>query len=91
MSKWGGEHYGYTVNGIPLLEEQREYYEVGEVALWPPGNAFCIFWGPTPASEDERPKMATPGIPLGRIIDGDIEQFKGFDDCIVAEIIKHYG
>lgn len=41
--------------------------EVGEIAYWPPGNAFCIFYGKTPASIDERPKAASAVAPFGRI------------------------
>ncbi len=36
----------------------------------PPGNAFCVFFGPTPASQGDEPRMASPGIPLGRIVAG---------------------
>jgi len=48
--------------------------EVGEIAFWPPGNAFCIFWGPTPASSGSQPMAASPVNVLGKI-DGDATQF----------------
>lgn len=66
---WGDEIYF----AIPVhldLEEGREIMEVGELAYWPPGNAFCIFYGKTPASLDDRPRAASPVIPIG-IIEGD--------------------
>ena len=50
-----------------------EYY--GEVALWPAGNALCIFFGPTPASVGDEPRMASDGVPLGKIT-GDISALK---------------
>ncbi len=67
MSRWGGEYYGKLAVSIPASGEKRDTFAVGEVALWPPGNAFCIFFGPTPASDGDEPKMASPGVPLGRI------------------------
>lgn len=44
--------------------------EVGELAYWPTGNAFCIFYGRTPASMDERPRAASAVSPFGKI-EGD--------------------
>lgn len=67
MSRWGCEYYGSLAIPIPARGEKRDSFDVGEVALWPPGNAFCIFFGPTPASTDDQPKMASPGVPLGKI------------------------
>ncbi|MDR3537572.1 MAG: cyclophilin-like fold protein [Acetobacteraceae bacterium] len=78
MSRWGnGEYYGKISSKIPADGEKREYFERGEVALWPEGNALCIFFDRTPVSSDERPKMASPGIPFGRITKGDLTAFKG--------------
>jgi uncharacterized protein len=68
MSRWGDEYYGSLPLSLPAGGRKREEYAVGEVALWPPGNAFCIFFGPTPASHGEEPRMASPGVPLGRIV-----------------------
>lgn len=74
-SVWGEEIYFE----IPLqaLQEPnaREEMEAGEIAYWPPGSAFCIFFGPTPASADERPRAASPVTPLGRV-EGDASLFK---------------
>jgi hypothetical protein len=71
MSRWGeGEYYGTLAAPIASKEKRRDVFEVGEVALWPDGNAFCIFFGPTPASHADEPRMASPGIPLGRVVSG---------------------
>jgi hypothetical protein len=71
MSRWGdGEYYGTLPVPIAAGEKRREVFEIGEVALWPEGNAFCIFFGPTPASHGSEPRMASPGIPLGRVVSG---------------------
>ena len=40
---------------------------VGELAYWPPGNALCIFFGPTPASAGEEPRAASAVNPVGKL------------------------
>ncbi len=73
---WGDEIYFE----IPVFAEQspeaRAEVEVGELAYWPVGNAFCIFFGPTPVSTDERPRAYSPVNILGRVV-GDATQFRG--------------
>jgi hypothetical protein len=47
---WGEEIYfpiSLSSEGDP---DAREEVEVGTVAYWPPGDALCLFFGPTPAS-----------------------------------------
>ena len=71
MSRWGdGEYYGTLPAPIASSERRKVVFEVGEAALWPDGNAFCLFFGPTPASHGAEPRMASPGIPLGRVVSG---------------------
>lgn len=70
MSRWGDEYYGTLSVPVSSGEKRRDVFEVGEVALWPEGNAFCIFFGPTPASRAGEPRMASPGIALGRVVSG---------------------
>jgi hypothetical protein len=66
---WGDEIY-FSIPVHLGIEEGREIVEVGELAYWPPGNAFCIFYGKTPASTDERPRAASAVSPFGKI-EGD--------------------
>lgn len=63
---WGDEIY-FSIPVYLDLEEGRKIMEVGELAYWPPGNAFCIFYGKTPASTDERPRAASVVSPFGKI------------------------
>lgn len=67
-STWGDEIYFE----IPLQAEQepeaRAEVEVGALGYWPVGSAFCIFFGRTPASTDERPRAYSPVNPLGRVL-----------------------
>ena len=70
MSRWGDEYYGGAGLVIPEDSSARELMEVGEIAYWPPGKALCIFFGPTPASTDERPRAASGVLPVGKVTDG---------------------
>lgn len=77
MSAWGNEFYGRLFQPIDYKgDTERDVFEVGEVALWPSGNAFCIFFGPTPASSAGEPRMASPGVPFGKI-KGEASALKG--------------
>ncbi len=65
MSRWGDEYYGSVGLDIPEDASAREEMWVGEIAYWRPGKALCVFFGPTPASTDQRPRAASPVLPLG--------------------------
>jgi hypothetical protein len=39
------------------------------LAYWPVGNAFCIFFGATPASQGKEPRAASPVNIVGRVLD----------------------
>ena len=70
MSRWGDEYYGDCGVSVEEGPEARELMEVGELAIWPPGSALCIFFGPTPASTGEEPRAASKVNPIGRISSG---------------------
>jgi hypothetical protein len=72
---WGDEIYFRIPVSKEAMADARAEMAVGELAYWPPGQAFCIFFGPTPASSDERPQAASPANPLGRIL-GDASKFR---------------
>ena len=76
MHSWGNEYYGELSGRIDTTgDAMRDVFAVGEVALGPAGNALCIFFGPTPASVGDEPRMASDGVPLGKIT-GDISALK---------------
>jgi uncharacterized protein len=78
MSRWGDEFYGSLAKKVNCAgDPRRDVFAVGEVALWPDGNALCIFFGPTPASRGEEPRMASPGVALGKL-KGDSAVFKNY-------------
>ncbi len=73
-STWGDEIY-FTIPVTCAPEAPREVVEMGDLGYWPPGGAFCIFFGPTPASRGEEIRPASPVNVFGRI-DGDATAFK---------------
>jgi uncharacterized protein len=71
---WGDEIY-FGI-GVKLGEDGgREVVEMGDLGYWPPGQAFCIFFGPTPASRGDEIRPASAVNVLGRI-EGDATAFK---------------
>lgn len=86
MSRWGDEYYGGLPGKIPAKDEMTDAFEVGEIAYWPPGNAFCIFFGPTPASMGDEPRMASPGILFGRIAAGNVKKLKAMAGSVSCSL-----
>jgi hypothetical protein len=69
-NRWGDEIYFRIPAEAQEAQDARTEMGVGELAYWPPGQAFCIFWGPTPASTGATPVAASNVNPVGQI-DGD--------------------
>jgi hypothetical protein len=65
--RWGGEIYFSTRVTVGLEPDSREVLAVGELGYWPPGKAFCIFFGATPASDGAAPKAASAVNVFGKI------------------------
>src|SRR5579872_6018622 len=71
---WGDEIY-FSIPVTCKPEAPREVVEMGDLGYWPPGSAFCIFFGPTPASHGDEIRPASPVNVFGRV-DGDPRVFK---------------
>jgi hypothetical protein len=76
VATWGDEFYFDIGLSLDLASDARSEMKVGEMAYWPPGNAFCIFFGPTPASHGDEPRAASAVNPFGKI-EEDVEVLKG--------------
>ena len=78
-NRWGKEIYF----GIPVAVVQepdaRADVEVGTIAYWPPGHAFCLFWGATPVSIGNKPRAASPVNIFGSI-SGDLSALDAVND-----------
>lgn len=67
LSRWGDEYYGSCGVHAELEAGARTRMAVGEIAYWPPGDALCLFFGPTPASSGPEPEAASDVNPVGTI------------------------
>ena len=67
--RWGDELYFSIPVEHPAEPGARDEMAVGELAYWPVGNAFCIFFGRTPASHGDEPRAADSCNPLGQVLD----------------------
>ena len=72
---WGEEIYFRIPVQTEGAVEARADVEVGELGYWPVGEAFCIFFGPTPASTGDKPRAASPVNIVGRVL-GDAKRFR---------------
>jgi hypothetical protein len=71
---WGDEIY-FDIGLALAPEAPREVVEMGDLGYWPPGQAFCIFYGPTPMSRGDEIRPASPVNVVGRVV-GDPRSFK---------------
>jgi len=72
--RWGEEVYFSMALSLEP-ENAREVVDVGDLGYWPPGTAFCIFFGPTPMSRGEEIRPASPVNVFGKVT-GDATVFK---------------
>lgn len=71
---WGDEIY-FPIPVAAGTEDLQEVVDFGDLAYWPPGNAFCIFFGPTPVSHGDEIRPASAVAVIGRIT-GDAAQLR---------------
>jgi len=71
---WGDEIY-FSIPVNIGLENAEEVVSEGDLGYWPPGSAFCIFFGTTPVSRGNEIRAASPVNVFGKII-GDSKVFK---------------
>jgi len=74
VNLWGDEIY-FSIPVSLELESGQELVGIGDLGYWPQGSAFCIFFGPTPISQGDKIRPASPVTVFGRII-GDAGVFK---------------
>jgi len=74
-STWGDEIYFSIPVHQSVESNAGDVVALGDVAYWPPGNAFCIFFGPTPASRGDEIRAASAVNVVGRL-EGDPTAFR---------------
>lgn len=71
---WGEEIY-FSIPVKCEEEKAQEVVSLGDLGYWPPGTAFCIFFGRTPASRGEEIRPASPVNIVGKAL-GNPKEFK---------------
>ena len=71
---WGDEIY-FSMPITLELENGQEVVDLGDLGYWPPGGAFCIFYGLTPASQGDDIRPASAVTIIGKV-QGDVTALK---------------
>ncbi len=66
-SRWGGEIYFSSPVEAELEADSRDVLDAGELGYWPTGNAFCRFFGQTPASQGDEIRAASAVNIIGKV------------------------
>ena len=74
VNTWGDEIY-FQIPVEAKLEDGQEVVELGDSGYWPPGSAFCLFFGRTPASQGDEIRPASEVTVIGKIL-SDTEPLK---------------
>jgi len=86
INLWGNEIY-FEIPVEADIENGKVVLDIGNIAFWPPGNALCIFFGPTPASMDSRPRAASAVTVIGKFTEkSSIAKIKKIKSTDIIEI-----
>ncbi len=86
-TRWGDEIYFEIPVELAAASDARQEMVVGEIAYWPQGHAFCIFFGPTPVSKGEEPRAYSDVNPVGLIEEG-AEQLARIEDGTTVMVTR---
>ena len=75
FNTWGDEIYFSIPVEAELDDTAQEEVSVGDLGYWPTGQAFCIFFGPTPMSTEGKIIPASAVNMVGRVL-GDATKLK---------------
>ena len=73
-STWGDEIY-FSIPVQRPVDNGQDVVALGDLGYWPPGHAFCIFFGPTPMSTGDEIRPASAVNLVGRL-EGDSSAFR---------------
>lgn len=79
VNLWGNEIYFTIPVEAELDDTATDLVERGDLGYWPPGRAFCIFFGPTPMSQGEEIRPASPVNLIGKVM-GDYRVLKNVSE-----------
>ncbi len=75
INTWGDEIYFEIPVAIAIADDATDVVDMGSLAYWPQGSAFCIFFGLTPASLEDEIRAASAVNVFG-CVDTDAAVFK---------------
>jgi len=67
VNLWGDEIY-FSIPVSLEPEDAQALVSLGDLGYWPPGTAFCLFFGPTPMSIGQEIRPASPVNVFGKIM-----------------------
>lgn len=70
---WGEELYTDPIPVMVMAENSKPLVGLLDVAYWPPGQAICLFFGPTPIGNKGEIKPYSPVNVIGKIISKDVK------------------
>ncbi|WP_101476950.1 cyclophilin-like family protein [Candidatus Nitrosotalea bavarica] len=70
---WGEEMYTDPIPVMVQGENSKPLVNLLDVAYWPPGQAICLFFGPTPIGNKGEIKPYSPVNVIGKIISKDVK------------------
>lgn len=77
VNTWGDEIYFSIRVNLDQEPAARELVQIGELGYWPPGSAFCIFFGKTPASRAPGEiRAASPVNVCGKLVAVSVEDLR---------------
>lgn len=86
-NRWGDEIYFVIPVSLEAEEDAKAVVENGDIAYWPEGSCFCIFFGKTPASKGDEIRAASKVNVFGKI-KGDAKIFKNVKNGDLTVIEK---
>ncbi|MFP6679418.1 MAG: cyclophilin-like fold protein [Dehalococcoidia bacterium] len=84
---WGDEIYFSIPVTVEEDDSAQETVDLGAIAYWPPGNALCLFFGPTPMSRGDEIRPASAVNMLG-MLEGDPTVLKSVQPGTIIEVIQ---
>lgn len=84
---WGYEIY-FSIPIEAKAEYPRRSVKIGDLAYWPPGNAFCLFYGRTPISATEDEILPASEVEVVGKFKGDLEALKKVHSGQMVKIEK---